>query len=56
MWKIRVKIDNKELLFTTTEYTIDSGFISFFDRDRKRRMFAATPEVLLSVEEVPRNA
>ena len=56
VWKIRIKIEEIIYLYTTNEYKLEDGFISFFDRDHKKRIFSSNPEILISIEEVERFA
>ena len=56
VWKIRIKVENELYLYTTNEYKLENGFISFFDKFGKKRIFSADPSILISMEEVQRYA
>ena len=55
VWKIRIKVEEKIYLYTAQEYKLENGFISFFDKFGKKRMFSNDPSVLISIEEVDRH-
>jgi len=52
VWKIRVKVNEELFLYTAKEYQLENGFISFFDRDGRKRIFSSDPSILISIEEV----
>ena len=49
--KITIKINNKDVIFTTSTYSIENERITFRDKFGNKKNFSAVPEVLVGIEE-----
>lgn len=49
--KITIKINDKDVIFTTSTYSIENERIIFRDKFGNKKNFSASPEVLIGIEE-----
>jgi len=51
VYKLTIKVNEKDLIFTTSTYSILENRIIFRDKFGNKKSFSALPEVLIGIEE-----
>ena len=51
VYKITIKINNNDIIFTTSTYSLENNRIIFRDKFGNKKNFSALPEILIGIEE-----
>jgi len=51
VFKITIKINEKDCIFTTSTYSLENNRIIFRDKYGNKKSFSALPETLIGIEE-----
>jgi len=51
VYKITIKINNNDIIFTTSTYSLENNRIIFRDKFGNKKNFSALPETLIGIEE-----